>query len=84
LRGVESGVTFETVDGLCARFPWLSRRVVHGLASERRIPHRRMQNQRPLLFVVEEVEAWFDNPALELEVIELEGNGRIVRPKGMA
>ena len=77
-------MTFCTVADLCAKFPWLSARVVHGLASERRIPHRRLPRQRPLLFVVEEVEAWFDNPALELEVTELDGNGRIVRPKGSA
>jgi hypothetical protein len=74
-------MTFATVSDLASAYPWLSARVIHQLASERRIPHRRLPRQRPLLFLVEEVEAWFDNPALELEVIELHGNGRIVRPK---
>jgi len=71
---------FLDIDG-AAELLVSSRRVLHQLASERRIPHRRLPGQRKLVFVRAELESFVIDPTLELEVVELERNGRIVRPK---
>lgn len=71
-------MTFLTVDET-ADLLRCSRRVIHEFTRTRTIPHRRLPGQRRILFLQAEVETWVtDQP--ELEVIELERGGRIVRP----
>ena len=55
-----------------------STRSVHELTRLREIPHRRLPRSRRCLFLVEELEAWEAGAALE--VVELPGGGRVVRP----
>ena len=43
------------------------------------IPHRRLPGQRRCLFLPYELDAWLDGA--ELEVTELAGGGRVVRPR---
>lgn len=74
---------FWTVADLVRERPFLSARIVHGLASERRIPHRKLPRSRPLLFIPDEVDLWISEQP-ELEVTELADGGRIVRPKAVA
>lgn len=71
-------VTSETV---AARLH-CSLRVVHELARCRRIPHRRLPGSRRCLFREDELLAWENGG--QLEVQELEGEGRIVRVLGEA
>lgn len=54
-----------------------STRVVQDLCRRRAIPHRRLPGTRRCLFVERELEQW-ENGA-ELDVVELEGEGRVVR-----
>ena len=75
-----SALVFLDIDGLVDHYPFLSRRVVHGLAAERRIPHRKLPASRPLLFLVAEIDEWISEQP-ELEVVELDRGGRIVRPR---
>jgi Helix-turn-helix domain len=56
----------------------MSPRKVHELARTRRIPHRKFPYCRPLLYIPAELDAWAEGASLE--VTELEGGGRIVRP----
>jgi hypothetical protein len=58
----------------------LSKRAVHELTRTGRIPHRVLPHTRRCLFETAWLQAWADGA--ELERIDLEGNGRIVRPKG--
>jgi excisionase family DNA binding protein len=44
------------------------------------IPHRRLPGQRRCLFLPRELDVWLDGA--ELDVVELAGGGRVVRPKG--
>jgi excisionase family DNA binding protein len=55
-----------------------SQRSVHELTRTAAIPHRRLAGQRRCLFVEQELEAWMDGAPLE--VVELPGGGRCVRP----
>lgn len=71
-------VTFDTVESI-AEVVKLSRRSVHELTRTNAIPHRKLPGQRRILFVREEVERWIID-GCPLEVIELEGGGRVVRP----
>lgn len=57
----------------------MSKRTLHELTRTRKIPHRILPHTRRCLFELEWLEAW-QNGA-ELEVIPLDGGGRIVRPK---
>jgi len=54
-------------------------RTVHELTRERRIPYRILPGTRRCLFAADELRAWSDGAPLE--VVELDGGGRIVRPK---
>lgn len=75
----------------CPRSPYLlvedvaarlrcSRRTVHELTRTGAIPHRRLPGSRRCLFLEAELVSWADGA--ELEVLELAGGGRVVRPKG--
>jgi hypothetical protein len=56
-----------------------STRTVHELTRTAAIPHRRLPGSRRCLFLKVELEAW--EAGAMLEVRELAGDGRIVRPK---
>ena len=56
----------------------VSRRTVHELTRTARIPHRRPSGTRRVLLVPEEIDAWLGGAPLE--VTELPGGGRIVKP----
>ena len=56
-----------------------STRKIHELTRTAAIPHRRLSRSRRCLFVEAELEAWEAGAALEMR--ELGGGGRIVRPK---
>lgn len=43
-----------------------------------RIPHRKLPGQRRCLFLPHELDAWLDGTPLD--VVELAGGGRVVRP----
>lgn len=55
-----------------------SKRSVHEMTRLGQIPHRRVAGRRRCLFVPEELEAWLQGAPLDL--VELEGGGRVVRP----
>jgi excisionase family DNA binding protein len=69
------------VEDIAARMG-IAKRTVHELTRTRRIPFRRLPFGRRCLFEESWLEAWADGA--ELEVVELEGNGLIVRPKASA
>ena len=71
-------VCYLTVEEVAARRR-CSVRVVHELARLNRIPLRRLTGCRRLLFPEDELQAWEDGA--ELELLELAGGGRVVRPK---
>jgi len=54
-------------------------RTVHERARLRELPHRRPSGSRRLLFLEHEIRAWLDG--VPLEVRELAGGGRVVRPR---
>jgi hypothetical protein len=56
-----------------------STRKIHEFTRTAAIPHRRLPGSRRCLFVEAELEAWEAGAALEIR--ELRGGGRIVRPK---
>ena len=55
-----------------------STRKVHELTRTGAIPHRRLPGSRRCLFLPSELDRW--EAGAELEVLELAGSGRIVRP----
>jgi excisionase family DNA binding protein len=55
-----------------------SLRTVHELTRTNQIPHRRLPGSRRCLFRETELEEWENGTALE--VTELTGGGRVVRP----
>jgi excisionase family DNA binding protein len=55
-------------------------RKIHELTRTRWIPHRRLPGSRRCLFLEAELKAW--EAGAELETVERERGGRIVRPKG--
>jgi hypothetical protein len=57
-------------------------RSIHSLTAACMIPHRRLPGQRRCLFLEDELERWEDGTPLE--TVELDGGGRIVRPKADA
>jgi hypothetical protein len=65
------------VPDVAARYG-IAKRTVHELTRTRRIPHRVLPFGRACLFEEAWLEEWADGA--ELEVIELQGGGRIVRP----
>lgn len=69
-----------TVEQAADEYPFYSRRTFQALAAQRRLPHRRHPGSRRIVIVRAELEAYLDDPGLELEVVELDG-GRIVKPK---
>ena len=71
-------VTFDTVETIAAVVK-TSKRSIHELTRTNAIPHRKLPGQRRILFVREEVEKWIVE-GCPLEVIELAGGGRVVRP----
>ncbi len=74
-----TATTFLTVEEV-AELLRTSPRVIHERTRLRQIPHRRLPGTRRCLFVREEVELYVtDQP--DLEIIELDRGGRIVRPK---
>lgn len=56
-----------------------STRTIHELTRTLAIPHRRMPRTRRCLFLEVELAAWENGSPLEVE--ELAGGGRVVRPK---
>jgi excisionase family DNA binding protein len=56
-----------------------STRTIHELTRTAAIPHRRLPGSRRCLFLEAELETWENGARLELR--ELAGGGRIVRPK---
>jgi hypothetical protein len=56
-------------------------RKVHELTRTMAIPHRRLPGSRRCLFLEVELEAW--EAGAELEVVERERGGRVVRPQDM-
>jgi predicted DNA-binding transcriptional regulator AlpA len=66
------------VEDVAARYG-VSPRWVHERTRTETIPHRRLPGSRRCLFVEAEREAWENGAALELR--ELAGGGRVVRPK---
>jgi hypothetical protein len=56
-----------------------STRKIHELTRTAAIPHRRLPGSRRCLFLEAELETWEAGPTLELR--EIAGGGRIVRPK---
>jgi excisionase family DNA binding protein len=69
------------VDDVAARMG-IAKRTVHELTRTRRIPHRVMPFGRRCLFEDAWLDAWADGA--ELEVVDLQGGGRIVRPNASA
>jgi hypothetical protein len=67
-----------TVDGLIADVLPKSKRSIHELTRRGLIPHSRIPGTRACLFDPAEIRAWLDGAPLE--VIELPGGGRRVRP----
>jgi excisionase family DNA binding protein len=53
-------------------------RSIHELTRTNAIPHRRLAGARRCLFRPDELEAWENGAALE--VVELAGGGRVVKP----
>lgn len=53
-------------------------RTIHELTRARAIPHRKLPGSRRCLFREDELVAWEDGA--DLEVLELPGGGRVVRP----
>ena len=45
------------------------------------IPHRKLPGQRRCLFLAHELDAWLDGAPLD--VVELAGGGRVVKPAGV-
>jgi len=66
------------VEDVGARYG-VSTRWVHERTRLNEIPHRRLTGSRRCLFLEAELEAWDAGAALEVR--ELAGGGRIVRPK---
>jgi predicted DNA-binding transcriptional regulator AlpA len=66
------------VEDISARYG-VSTRWVHERTRVNEIPHRRLPGSRRCLFLEAELEAW--EAGAVLEVRELDGGGRIVRPK---
>jgi hypothetical protein len=59
----------------------LTPRAVHRLTAARAIPFRRLPHTRRCLFEPAWLQAWQDG--CELETVELDHGGLIVRPKGL-
>lgn len=57
----------------------MSLRTVRERTRTSTIPHRRLPGQRRCLFLEHELAAWLDGA--DLEVTELAGGGRVVRPR---
>lgn len=55
-----------------------SPRSVHELTRQNLIPHRKLPGARRCLFRLDELQAWANGAALE--VLQLHGGGRVVRP----
>jgi hypothetical protein len=66
------------VEDVAERYGW-SVRTVHERTRFAEIPHFRHPGARRCLFRVDWLDAW--DAGAELEVVERERNGRIVRPK---
>ena len=70
--------TYLTVDE-AAEALRVSRRTIHELTRTARIPHRRPSGTRRCLFVRDELDSWL--AGAPVEVLELAGGGRVVKPK---
>lgn len=70
---------FLLVEDVAARYG-VSRRWVLERTRLGEIPHRRLPGSRRCLFVEAHLVAWEDGAGLEL--VELAGGGRLVRPRG--
>jgi excisionase family DNA binding protein len=57
----------------------VSPRTLAELVARRAIPHRRISGSRRILYVPSELQAFVDG--CDLEVLELAGSGRVVRPR---
>jgi excisionase family DNA binding protein len=62
-----------------ARLLGCSTRTVHERTRLGEIPHRRPPGARRCLFLPDELRAWLDGA--ELEVVELDRGGRVVKPR---
>jgi excisionase family DNA binding protein len=67
-----------TIDGLIANVLPMSKRSVHELTRSGRIPFTRIAGTRPCLFQTDEIRQWLDGAPLE--VVDLPGGGKRVRP----
>jgi hypothetical protein len=72
---------YPLTEDVAARYHCSTRSILE-LTRTGAIPHRRHAGTRRCLFLVPELELWDDGA--ELEVAELEGGGRVVRPKGVS
>jgi excisionase family DNA binding protein len=70
--------TYMTVEEAAAALR-VSQRTIHELTRTARIPHRRPSGTRRCLLLRDELDAWL--AGTPLEVTELPGGGRVVRPK---
>lgn len=69
--------SYLTMEEVAERYPW-SLRTVRELTRTERIPHRKVPGMRRCLFLPAELDAWVDGAALEVK--QLAGGGRVVRP----
>lgn len=74
-------MTFLGVNDVAARYR-VSPNTIHKLTRNGEIPHTRRPGFRALLFREDHLDAW-DNGA-PLELVPLDGGGRLVRPKEAA
>jgi hypothetical protein len=68
---------FLTVEDVAAKYG-ISRRTIHELTRNARIPHRVLPNTRRCLFEEDALRLWEDGA--ELERVDLHNGGRIIRP----
>jgi excisionase family DNA binding protein len=78
LRGRVSASPYLTVEQVAERLH-TSVRTIRERTRTAAIPHRRLPGQRRCLFLPHELDVWLDGAQLEL--VELDGGGRVVRPR---
>lgn len=76
----EAGEDSNLIAGEVATWLRSSERLVRELTVERRIPHVVRPGGRLVIYPRPWIHLWARDPSVPLEVVELEGDGRIVRP----
>ena len=74
-----SASPYLTVEQL-AEFLHVSRRSIHELTRQGRIPLRRVAGTRRILFLESEIREWLDGALLEV-VVDDEDGAKVVRPR---